>query len=125
VVHPPIDGSFGYEPSDMQDYQSATVSASDTQASYQFSCMDGTSAAIAPDANGAFSVRGTLTELGGQGGTFSNVTFAGSVDGDTITFTASFPTTLTTDNGTQPYTEVFGPYVVTKGVNPTRWPGCI
>lgn len=119
-----ILGDYGYE-SPPGTYGAATVTAAAASASYDFQCMQGDSGAIVPDASGAFTAHGTLTTSGGRIQTISNVTFTGTVSGGAMTLTVTWPTTITTKDGTQPSTDTFGPVTLTKGVVPTRWPGCI
>lgn len=119
-----ILGNYGYE-SPPGTYGAASASASATAATYDFQCMQGDSGPIVPDANGAFTAHGTLTTSGGRTMTIKDVTFTGTVTGDAFTLTATWPTTVTTSDGTHPSTDAFGPVTLTKGVVPTRWPGCI
>lgn len=119
-----IVGDYGYD-GPPSTYEAATIKATDTSAAFQFQCMRGETGPIVPDASGKFTLSGSLTTTGGAIHTISNVTFTGTVEGDTMTFGASWPSTMTTSNGTQPYTETYGPITLTKGLVPERQPGCI
>lgn len=119
-----LSGDYGHEGESGRDV-AASLAAQGTGASYRFNCFSGQSSTIVPRADGTFSVTGSLTSLGGPVETIDDVTFSGTVSGDTIVFTASWASTITTQNGTQPYTETFGPYTVVKGVTPTQWTPCI
>jgi hypothetical protein len=117
-------GAYGYESSPVL-YDAASVTTSSTAATYDFQCLHGETGPIRPDARGAFSIGGSLVPKGGLVRTISNVTFSGVVSGDTMTLTVTWPTTIITATGEKPDTSTFGPVTLTKGLAPTRWPGCI
>jgi hypothetical protein len=119
----PLVGDFGYQ--SPAEYDAATVRATATTASFTFQCMKGDTGAIVPDASGAFSVSGQVVTTGGGIVTIPNVTFSGTVSGDTMRLTVAWLTTEETPTGVKPYPETYGPVTLTKGVVPDRWPGCI
>jgi hypothetical protein len=122
---PPTIGDYGYE-SPPNVYDGATASASSTAAAFHFQCRNGNTGPIVTDAAGHFSLKGTVDSVGGgPTPTISDVTFSGTITGDTMTLTVAWPITLTNANGEHPSTQTYGPVALTKGVVPTRQPGCI
>ena len=119
-----IVGEYGYE-LPPGPYKTATAHAAANAATYEFDCMQGNSGPIVPDATGAFSTKGSLTSVGGPTTTYGDVTFSGTVIGDTLTLTVAWPSTETTSTGTKQVTDTYGPVTLTKGLVPTLWPGCI
>jgi hypothetical protein len=118
-------GTFGHESPPPMSYDTATVVATATAATFEFQCMRGDTSAVTVDASGAFTAHGTLSTTGGFLQSFPDATFTGTVEGNTLTLTATWQTTITSSTGTMPYTETYGPVTFTKGVVPTHQIGCI
>lgn len=109
-----VTGSFGHE-SDTGTLNAITLTATSTNATFQFGCSDGTAPAIVPDAEGAFSVAGSLVAYDGEG-TPTEALFSGTVDGDVVVLTV-----IDQANGTV----ITGPLRLTRGLAPKLLPGCI
>ena len=118
-------GNFGHQGAAPNDYDGATIAATATAAAFDFQCMHADTNPIVVDASGAFTTQGTVTSTGGPEESFPNAKFTGTVDGNTLTVTASWQTTVTTSTGTMPYTLTYGPATFTKGLVPSRQAGCI
>jgi hypothetical protein len=118
-------GSFGHQSPSPNDYDGASVDATATGATFDFQCMHGETSALIVDATGAFTAQGSLTTTGGVIQSYPDAKFTGTVAGNTLTLTATWQTTITSKDGTMPYTETYGPQTFTKDLVPKRQAGCI
>jgi hypothetical protein len=121
----PLVGDFGHQDPAPASYDGATIHATSTGAALDFQCMHADASALIIDPSGAFEGQGTLTTTGGLLTSYPDAKFTGTVSGDTLTLTVTWPTTLTTSTGTMPYTETYGPATFTKNLVPKRSAGCI